>query len=78
MLPAMAASISIRKGTPTAMIKAYSICCSSAISPGPSVRIMAAFAIRPRIGVRMPVPIEPEKVDSTSVPPAMMNQVLTS
>ena len=26
----------------------------------------------------MPLPIEPEKVDNTSVPPAMMNQVLTS
>src|SRR5678815_1002809 len=26
----------------------------------------------------MPPPIEPEKVDSTSVAPAMMNQVLTS
>jgi hypothetical protein len=31
-----------------------------------------------RIGVISPLPTEPEKVETTSVPPAIMNQVLIS
>ena len=41
--------------------------CASASRPGPSVWIIQELAIRLRSGIRMPPPIEPEKVDSTSV-----------
>src|SRR6516225_3154494 len=51
---------------------------ASASRPGPSVRIDHALAIRPRSGTSIPPPIEPEKVDMTSVPPAITNQVLIS
>ena len=41
--------------------------CNSAIRPGAVGPDIQELAIRPRIGVRMPPPIEPENVNSTSV-----------
>src|SRR6267154_3431199 len=78
MLPAIAAIISINSGTPTAASTAMPSVLPSCSSAAPSVRSMPALATRSRSGIRMPPPIEPEKVDSTSVAPAIMNQVLTS
>ena len=78
MLPAIAASASIRNGTPSAAISAYPSDCASASRPGPSAWIIQELAIRLRSGIRIPPPIDPENVDSTSVPPAITNQVLIS
>src|SRR5579871_2707322 len=78
MLPAIAASTSNRRGTPTAAITVYSRLLASCNSAGPSVRIIQELAIKLRSGGMMPPPIEPEKVDITSVPPAITNQVLIS
>src|SRR5450755_1717538 len=78
MLPAAAAIISIRNGTPRAARTAYPRLCASAIRPGPSAWIIQELAIRLRSGIRIPASIDPEKVDSTSVPPAITNQVLIS
>ena len=78
MLPAIAASASSSMGTPSAATTAYSSWLASCSRPGPSVRIIQELAIRLRKGTSMPPPIEPPKVDITSVPPAMMNQVLIS
>ena len=61
-----------------AAIIAYSRLRASDISPGPSARIIQELAIRLRSGSSRPPPIEPEKVDMISVPPAITNQVLTS
>src|SRR5450432_1400022 len=78
MLPAIAASASSNKGTPSAAISTYSRLCTSAIRPGPSARIIQELATRLRSGIRMPLPIDPENVDSTSVAPDITNQVLIS
>src|ERR1700742_4390266 len=78
MLPAIAASASINSGTPIAAITAYSRFCANCSKAGPSTRNIHELAIRLRSGVSIPPPIDPENVDSTSVPPAIMNQVLTS
>src|SRR4051812_10249597 len=78
MLPAIAAIISSSSGTPSAAISAIPRLCESASKPGPSAWIIQEFATTLRSGIRMPAPIDPEKVDSTSVAPAIMNQVLTS
>src|SRR5689334_7012560 len=78
ILPAMAARASIKNGTPIAAISAYPSDCASASRLGPSVWIIQALAIRLRSGDRMPPPIDPENVESTRVPPAITNQVLTS
>src|SRR6185312_16203357 len=78
MLPAMAASTSINNGRPSAAATMYSSLSASAKRPGPSVRICHELAIRLRSGFSMLPPIEPEKDDSTSVAPAITNQVLTS
>src|SRR5581483_1601486 len=77
MLPAIAAKISMRNGIPSAAIKANSRFFASASRPGPSVFTIHELAIRLRSGVLIS-PIEPEKLESTSVAPAIMNQVLTS
>ncbi len=78
MLPAMAASISISSGTPIAASTAMPSVLPSCSSAAPSARSVPALAIKLRSGIRMPPPIEPEKVDNTSVAPAITNQVLTS
>ena len=78
MLPAIAASISINSGIPIAASSAYSRLWVSASRPAPSVGIIQELAIRLRSGIVMPPLTEPEKVDSTRVAPAIMNQVLTS
>ena len=78
MLPAMAAIISISSGTPIAARMAMPSVLPSCSSAAPSVRSMPALATRLRSGIRMPPPIDPEKVDNTSVAPAITNQVLTS
>ncbi|MGY4416470.1 hypothetical protein ACVWW4_008206 [Bradyrhizobium sp. LB7.1] len=78
MLPAIAASTSISSGTPTAASTATSICCIRASRARPSVLIIQELASRLRIGVISPLPTEPEKLDTTSVAPAIMNQVLIS
>ena len=67
MLPAIAASISIRNGTPIAADQRVLELLRQRSRPGPSVWIIQELAIRLRSGTRMPSPIEPEKVDSTSV-----------
>src|SRR5438477_8427503 len=77
-LPMIAAIASINNGTPIAATTAYSSEAVSARSPGPSLRIIQELAIRLRIGTRMPPPIDPENVDSSSVAPAITNQVLSS
>jgi hypothetical protein len=51
---------------------------ASASRPAPSVRIIQELAMRLRIGIEMPPPIDPENVASTSVAPDITNQVLTS
>src|ERR1700742_1816981 len=78
MLPAIAAIASIRNGTPSTPIRINSRLCASASRPGPSAWIIQELAIRLRIGASIPVPIDPENVDSTSVAPAITNQVLIS
>jgi hypothetical protein len=78
MLPAIAASASINSGTPSTAIRTYSRLCASAIRPGPSAWIIQELATRLRSGIRIPPPIDPEKVDSTSVAPDITNQVLIS
>jgi hypothetical protein len=78
MLPAIAASASINSGTPIAAITTNSSLRASASRPGPSTWNIHELAIRLRSGISIPPPIDPENVDSTSVAPAIMNQVLTS
>src|SRR5947209_15025947 len=78
MLPAIAAISSSNSGTPSAAISTNSRCCASASRLAPSARIIQELATRLRKGAVMPPPIDPEKVESTSVAPAIMNQVLTS
>src|SRR5471032_2811561 len=78
MLPAIAASASINSGTPSAAISAYSTDCASAKRPAPSAWIIQELATRLRSGIRIPLPIDPENVDSTSVAPDITNQVLIS
>src|SRR5216684_1660778 len=78
MLPPIAASDSIKSGTPRAAISAYSRLCASANRPGPSAWIIQELAIRLRSGIRIPPPIDAENVDRTRVAPAIMNQVLIS
>src|SRR5204863_4135314 len=68
----------INSGTPSATIRTYSRLCASAIKPGPSAWIIQELAIRLRIGIWIPPPIDPENVVRTSVAPAITNQVLTS
>ncbi|MGY4429281.1 hypothetical protein ACVWWO_001758 [Bradyrhizobium sp. F1.13.1] len=77
-LPAIAASTSISSGTPTAASTATSICCIRASSALPSVLIIQELASRLRIGANSPLPTDPEKLETTSVAPAIMNQVLIS
>src|ERR1700687_3130144 len=78
MLPEIAASASINSGTPSTAIRTYSRLCASAIRPGPSAWIIQELATRLRSGIRIPPPIDPEKVDSTSIAPDITNQVLIS
>jgi hypothetical protein len=78
MLPAIAASASINSGTPSTAIRTYSRLFASAIRPGPSAWIIQELATRLRSGITIPPPIDPENVDSTSVPAAITNQVLIS
>src|SRR5690242_1668736 len=78
MLPAIAASASIKSGTPIAPITAMPRLLPSARRPGPSARTIQELAIRFLSGTIIPPPIEPEKVDRISVPPAITNQVLSS
>ena len=78
MLPAIAASITIRIGTPMAAITAKDRLRASASRPAPSVWIIHELAMRLRIGTSTAVPIEPEKVDITKVAAAITNQVFSS
>src|ERR1700722_15744505 len=78
MLPAIAASASIKSGTPSVAISIYSSDCASSSRPGPSAWIIQELAIRLRSGIRIPPPIEPENVDNVRVAPAITNQVLIS
>src|SRR6478672_9009451 len=78
MLPAIAASASINSGTPSTAIRTYSRLFASAIRPGPSAWIIQELATRLRSGITIPPPIDPENVDSSSVPAAITNQVLIS
>src|ERR1700760_3113031 len=77
MLPAIAAITSINRGTPSAPISIYSSRCANCRRLGPSTLNIQELASRLRNGICRP-PIDPENDDSTSVAPAIMNQVLTS
>jgi hypothetical protein len=52
--------------------------CASPSRLAPSGWIIQELAINPRSGGMMPSPIDPEKLDSTSVAPDITNQVLIS
>ena len=77
-LPPSAASISSRNGMATAAISSTPIFSNSRGSAGPSILILCALARSPRMVVVRSALMPPENAISTSVAPAMMNQVLTS